>query len=321
VASLFLQCPPNLNQGIAVQLVSSTGELVAFLPEPVTGGAATDQVVVFNANGAQVVPADTTVVRVRMWGGGGSGAGGEAGGTSALTLGRQGGGGGGGSLESMSLLPVTPGDTLTIVVGAGGALVAGATEGNPGFPSTITSGISGLVAQAQGGSGGTYAPTAALASLQVGGGGPPVTENGDTISNLIGDQSAPGQGGRGGTGNGLYAANPNASNGNDNVSGAQSGGFLGANGAVGGGNAGGYGGGGGGAGPALAPAGPGAAGGAGGAGSSVNGVAGNAGSAGAVNSGAGGGGGGAGGNGGTTGGAGGGGGAGGSGKVVLEFLG
>ncbi len=78
----------------------------------------------FVANGTFVVPSGVTVIFAEVTGGGGGGGGGGRS-TSA-------GAGGGGSLPIMSSLAVTPGDSLAIVVGAGGT--GGATQGTNGQP-------------------------------------------------------------------------------------------------------------------------------------------------------------------------------------------
>ncbi len=90
-----------------------------------------------------VVPAGVTrVKRLWIWGGGGGGgsSGGEAGSAS--------GGGGGGFSLSVNV-PVTPGQTITLAVGAGGAAGAGGGDGGAGGTSSF-----GSLASSTGGAGG-----------------------------------------------------------------------------------------------------------------------------------------------------------------------
>ena len=103
-------------------------------------------------SGSLVVPALVTQMTVSVYAGGGSG--------SACWFcgdGYPGGGGGSGGYRENQTLNVTPGETLSIVVGGGGAykpfvVCGGNPPGNPGGSSSVTSG-SGSVS-ATGGSGG-----------------------------------------------------------------------------------------------------------------------------------------------------------------------
>lgn len=87
---------------------------------------------------AFVVPSDVTNINVaKAVGGGGSGGGGQA------SAGTAGGGGGGSSNALLNLvLPVTPGETLTITIGAKGAVVAAGSNGAAGTATLISSGAS-----------------------------------------------------------------------------------------------------------------------------------------------------------------------------------
>lgn len=88
----------------------------------------------FTASGTWVVPADVGCIWVDASAGGGGGAGGNA------TPGGGGGGGNGGSACSNLPMPVTPGETLTITLGAaglGGAI--GAVGGNGGYTEVVGS--------------------------------------------------------------------------------------------------------------------------------------------------------------------------------------
>ena len=78
------------------------------------------------------VPAGVTNVTVEVWGGGGAGGGVDA--TNLIT----GGGGGGGTYTKATGVAVTPGGTITLTVGAGGAASLG-LDGGAGEPSTFGS--------------------------------------------------------------------------------------------------------------------------------------------------------------------------------------
>lgn len=111
---------------------------------PVTkGGFNTQQM--FSASGTFTVPDFIYKLKVSLWGGGGGGA--NAGGTA-------GGGGGGGSF-AQSILDVTPGQMITVTIGAGGANgVPGAAGGSTTFLTMTAGGGLGGVGVA-GGNGGT----------------------------------------------------------------------------------------------------------------------------------------------------------------------
>jgi hypothetical protein len=123
---------------------------------------------VFTANGTFTVPSAVTTIWVSGWGGGGGGGGGNALSTSA-----QGGGGGGaypGEIAIKNPIAVTPGEVLTITVGAGGAGGAGtsslanAGNGTAGGSSIVSSGNTNLLALA-GGSGGSGATAYSTTSV------------------------------------------------------------------------------------------------------------------------------------------------------------
>ncbi len=104
----------------------------------------------FTANGTWIAPPTITHVMVELVGGGGSGYGqvGDAGG----------GGQGGGGAYTKILVPVTPGDTYTVIVGAGGTFISlGATI--PGLPSVFEDSSDTGLAVAAGGNG---APSAGV---------------------------------------------------------------------------------------------------------------------------------------------------------------
>jgi hypothetical protein len=104
-------------------------------------------IVTFTASTTWTVPAGVHLINHSIWGGGGGGGGGGPGaGTNAT------GGGGGGF--SQGPLAVTPGDVLTITVGAGGAAggTPAATGGTGGASSVTVPG--GATVTANGGTGG-----------------------------------------------------------------------------------------------------------------------------------------------------------------------
>lgn len=114
---------------------------------------------VYSAAGTStfIVPDGVFAIRGRVCGGGGSGGGSTASGTG-------GGGGAGGYAEG--LFAVTPGQSISITVGAGGAAVTSGNNGNPGGSSSI-----GAFMSATGGNGGASPTSAAGALGGVGSGG------------------------------------------------------------------------------------------------------------------------------------------------------
>lgn len=97
---------------------------------------------IFTASGTWTAPAGVTSVDVEVWGGGGAG-GGNA------TNSDGGGGGGGGAYSKTVAIPVVPGNTYTVTVGAGG--VGGTGTGGAGGDSWFSSAATIL---AKGGAGG-----------------------------------------------------------------------------------------------------------------------------------------------------------------------
>ena len=92
----------------------------------------------FTASDTWTVPENVTLVRVFGVGGGGGGGGGAHGATGVN--GGLGGGGGAGAVPFQMLMSVTPGETVTITIGAGGA---GGTGGVSGSSSVGTNGSAG----------------------------------------------------------------------------------------------------------------------------------------------------------------------------------
>lgn len=121
----------------------------------------------FVANGTFTIPPGVTGVRVTLFGGGAGG-----GGATATNVGA-GGGSGGYAIKYLSGL--TPGNTITVTVGAGGTGVSGAA-GNSGAASTIASGTQAITTvTANGGIGG-----GSQSAVPIGGGGAAaISTNGD----------------------------------------------------------------------------------------------------------------------------------------------
>ena len=122
----------------------------------------------YTSNGTFIPPAGVTHILLELWGGGGGG--GAGAGTYCGAFGNcssAGGGGGGGSgAYTRAVVPVTPGVTYYIFVGAGGSGGAAATAqtgaaGQNGTASSFTD-DNDFIIQAAGGSGGTAATYAYL---------------------------------------------------------------------------------------------------------------------------------------------------------------
>lgn len=111
----------------------------------------------FNSSGTFIVPANVYSIDALIIAGGGGGGGGASG-----------GGGGAGGVREVTGIPVTPGQTLTITVGAGGAGTTG--TGNSGGNSAILNGATTL-ASAVGGGGGGPESSSGLAGGSGGGAG------------------------------------------------------------------------------------------------------------------------------------------------------
>lgn len=95
---------------------------IALMLSVFSAQAATD---IYTASTTWTAPAGVTSVDVEVWGGGGAG-----GGQNSNSDG--GGGGGGGAYSKVLGIAVTPGNTYTVTVGAGGVGVAGGTGGSGG---------------------------------------------------------------------------------------------------------------------------------------------------------------------------------------------
>ncbi|MBP6515647.1 MAG: hypothetical protein KA242_01260 [Chitinophagales bacterium] len=112
-------------------------------------------------NGTYTVPAGVTSITVTCYGGGGAGGG-------ARSTDRNGGGGGGGACVTVSSFPVSPGNQITVSVGAGGTGVSQAS-GNPGLASSVSIG-STVFARAAGGAGGAMGANSSSAGAGGAGG-------------------------------------------------------------------------------------------------------------------------------------------------------
>jgi len=139
----------------------------AAAPQPGLGG-----ITVFTSNGTFTIPSGKTVVKVTVIGAGG-------GGGYALS----GSGGGGGGFAMKYLTGLTPGNTLTITVGTGGA-----TSGGTGGSSSVASGTQTITTlTSTGGSGGSGLNASSSAWGGAGGTG----SNGDiNIAGTVGGNGA-----------------------------------------------------------------------------------------------------------------------------------
>jgi hypothetical protein len=112
---------------------------------PAAGGGVTQKVQEFTATGTFTAPSNCSAVRLFLVaGGGGGGSARYTGGTSGA-----GGGGGGGVVVEWQLVPVTPGASYTVTIGAGGAGSSSDAAGSVGVDTTF-----GALLTAQGGGGG-----------------------------------------------------------------------------------------------------------------------------------------------------------------------
>lgn len=117
--------------------------------------------VVFTSNGTFTVPSGITFLKITAVGGGGGCSGATS---SSLST----GGGGGGTIIKYHELQ-DQGDTLTIVVGTGGANGGPSGNGGDGSNTTVTSAVRGLLATGCGGGGGVYNGAGGSGGTAVGG--------------------------------------------------------------------------------------------------------------------------------------------------------
>jgi hypothetical protein len=170
---------------------------------------------IYNTQGADnfVVPSGVTSITVRMWSGGGGGGAGGSGGV---------GGAGGGSGYVSADLAVTPGETLSIYVGGGGAQgvrnTAGGGGAGGGFSSIYRgSTLLALVAGGGGGGGGLNSAARLGGAGGAGGGlnGIAGSPGGVAGGGGYGSQSAGGAGGTGGSNSGSPGSSLNGGDGGD----------------------------------------------------------------------------------------------------------
>jgi hypothetical protein len=152
----------------------------------------------FTTSQSFVVPGGVTQLSAVVVGGGGGGAG-----AAAQTRTEPNNGGGGGAL-GWATFNVTPGETLTITVGAGGTGGGAGGDGGNGGPSAIVRGTTDII-RATGGSGGVYRENPSTAAA---GGtftaGTVITSGGGNGG--ASGAAAAGSGGSGGGGAGGYSA-------------------------------------------------------------------------------------------------------------------
>ena len=214
---------PQIADGSTLAIVATPARVGEYPGSSVYGTPGTQK---FTSGGTWTVPAGVGSVTVLAVGGGGGGGG--------VALSYAGGGGGGGGAVVQQRLTVSPGETVTVTVGAGG------TAGTSGSSAT------------QGGNGNASSAVSLEGAVSAAGGG-----GGGIGQQNVGGASAGKSGGSGGGGGGIYGPSTGAAGGGGGAGGA------GATPSTGGGGAGGAGspGGNGGAGSGAA-----VAGGAGGAG-------------------------------------------------------
>lgn len=111
------------------------------------------QTIFTTSNPSWVVPAGCTEVFIEVWGGGGGG--GSARVNSGAPKIASGGGGVGGMYSSVTV-PVTPGETLNITVGAGGAAGNNSAGGNGGNSQVVRNSNTQVLVLAAGGLGGYW---------------------------------------------------------------------------------------------------------------------------------------------------------------------
>jgi hypothetical protein len=139
------------------RLASGTANSTTYLRGDQTWAAVTSlpgyQGQVFTGSGTFTIPSGVTAIKVTVIGGGGGGGGSR----SNTCQNGQGGGGGGGGTAVAYLTSLTPGNTLSVTVGAGGTAGASTpTSGGAGGTSSVASGTQTITTvSATGGSGGT----------------------------------------------------------------------------------------------------------------------------------------------------------------------
>jgi len=173
-----------------IPVAGPTGKLDAgWLPE-----VGNFNMVDFSSSGTWTVPSGVTKIIVIACAAGGGGYGGKSG---------YGGEGGYSGASTVTLLTVSPDETLTITVGAGGTGGGSSAPGGTGGDTVITGSVSGTLLTLSGGIGGRVQISAnangfpGMSSLFGRGGQGGATVNGE-------DAPCPGAGGGGGGGSGGY---------------------------------------------------------------------------------------------------------------------
>lgn len=176
----------------------------------------------FTASGSLAIPAGVTQVFVLAIGGGGGGCGGQ-GGRYNIGVAYNASGGGGGAAGNLveGWYDVTPGETLGITVGSGGAATPGGTTGgndvdvmpntgNDGADTVVTRGNLSLMVQARGGGAGRMAqnPDMVTGNPTAQGGSPFFAPGLTTAGRWVSNNGQFGFGGRGGTGGSGFASAP-----------------------------------------------------------------------------------------------------------------
>jgi hypothetical protein len=154
---------PDANSTGAIRLNTDSNQLE--VSDGTTWHAPSEHTASFTASGTFVVPAGVTAVRCRALGGGGGGGGGGNIGSTSRASSCYGGAGGGAGMLLEQILEVKPGESLAVVIGAGGRGGSGASvatgsaghsggAGAAGGLTTVKRSATSLV-QAPGGGGGS----------------------------------------------------------------------------------------------------------------------------------------------------------------------
>lgn len=158
----------DANVTLAKLSATGTPSATTFLRGDNTWSGIARSAQVFTSNGTFTIPASVTAVKVTVVGGGGGSGG-------AINSGASGGGGGGGTAIKW-LTGLTPGNTITVTIGAAGtAGAATPTAGGAGGNSSISSGTQTITTVTANGGSGSAAANAAAGAGASGG----ATTNGD----------------------------------------------------------------------------------------------------------------------------------------------
>lgn len=131
----------TLTAGTGISITNGAGSITIAATAGITGGQA------FTSNGTFTIPAGVTSLKATIVGGGGGGGGAAANAT--------GGNGGGGCFAVVYLASLTPGNTISVTVGAAGTAGTSAPgNGGSGGNSQIASGTQSITTVTAGGGGG-----------------------------------------------------------------------------------------------------------------------------------------------------------------------